>query len=74
MGLTTEWFDPKLATDDNEKKFNGDNNNNNNAVGIMEDGSILALYVSRLGVVSTTVAHGFTTMFVGGLPYHLKDR
>ena len=40
----------------------------------MEDGSILALYVSRLGVVSTTVAHGLNKMFVGGLPYHLKDR
>ena len=61
-------YDPVLAADDNL------HNNEDAAAGtIMGDGSILAFDVSRLGVVSTTVADGPNKIFVGGLPYHLKD-
>ena len=65
-------YDPALAADDN---LNGDTYNNNDATAAdtMGDGSILAFDVSRLGVVSTTVADGPNKIFVGGLPYHLKD-
>ena len=48
-------YDPASAANDS---LNGNNINNNATAGSMGDGSILVFDVSRLGVVSATVADG----------------